>query len=189
MAAGVARELVPLGLVGAPHGLQGELRVKLHNPGSDLLARQRTIWLRAVGPHASGAAVREVDVRSCRRSGADYVLLSLAGVDDREAAQALRGHELCLPRAQLPALDEGEHYLVDLIGLRVVLADGTAVGRVEAALEYPAAQVLRVDAGDSAFELPLREPYLQEIRLEAGEIVAGEIDDLERLPANAKGGR
>ena len=178
-------DLVALGLVGAPHGLQGELRVKLHNPGSDLIGEQRRLWLRADRMQAA----RDVRVRSCRRSGADYVLLALEGVDDRDAAQALRGHELCVPRAQLPALADGEHYLIDLIGLRVVLADGTAVGTVEGAHEYPASQVLRVAAGDGAFELPLREPYLQEIRLAAGEVVAAEIDDLERLPPSGKGGR
>lgn len=183
-----APRLVALGLVGAPHGLHGELRVRLHNPDSDLLAAQRRLWLRASGAPPEQESAREALVRSCRRSGADYVLLALEGVDDREAAQALRGQELCVPRAQLPPLQEGEHYLIDLIGLRVVLADGTAVGTVERALEYPAAQVLRVVMTDGAIELPLREPYVQEVRVEAGEIVAGEIDDLERLPPSGKGG-
>ena len=182
-------QLVALGLVGAPHGLHGELRVKLHNPSSDLLAERERIWLRPAGTGGSnGQPPREARVRSCRRSGGDYVLLGLDGVDDREAAQALRGCELCIPRADLPPLAEGEHYLVDLVGLRVVLADGTAIGTVEAAVEYPAAQVLRVACPDCAIELPLREPYVSEIRLDAGEVVAGEIDDLERLP-RGKGAR
>jgi hypothetical protein len=42
---------------------------------------------------------------------------------------------------------------------------------------------------DGALELPLREPYVLEIRADAGEIVAGELDDLERLPASGKGTR
>ena len=180
--------LVALGLVGAPHGLDGELRVRLHNPSSDLLAERRRVWLREpAGSAAQG--VREARVRSCRRSGADYLLLGLEGVDDRDAAQALRGSELCIPREELPALAEGEHYLIDLIGLRVVLADGTAVGTVEQALEYPAAQVLRVALPEGALELPLREPYVQEIRVAAGEIVAAELDELERLPASRKESR
>jgi 16S rRNA processing protein RimM len=185
----VREQLVALGSVGAPHGLNGELRVKLHNPGSELLAARRKVWLRASDAAGNGHDAREARVRSCRRSGVDYVLLGLEGVDDRDAAQALRGCELCLPRAELPPLAEGEHYLIDLIGLRVVLADGTAVGVVEDAFEYPAAQVLRVATEHDAFELPLREPYLIEIRAEDGEIVAGEISDLERLPARSGAGR
>lgn len=177
-------QLVPLGSIGAPHGLHGELRVKLHNPSSELLAARRRVWLRfATGERPAQLA----EVRSCKRSGAGYLLVGLAGVEDRDAAAQLRGAELCVPRAELPQLAEGEHYLVDLIGLRVVLPDGTAVGTVEAALEYPAAQVLRVQAGEGAFELPMRAPYLVEIALDRGEVVADEIDDLERLPPSVKG--
>lgn len=185
----MSAQLVALGLVGAPHGLQGELRVKLHNPSSNLLSERDRVWLRTAGTGEGGAPPREARVRSCRRSGVDYVLLALDGIDSREAAQTLRGFELCVPRSELPPLAEGEHYLVDLIGLRVVHADGTALGTVEAALEYPAAQVLRVGCATDAIELPLREPYVLEIRVDAGEIVAGEIDDLERLPPSGKGGR
>jgi 16S rRNA processing protein RimM len=180
----VSEQLVALGSVGAPHGLHGELRVKLHNPSSDLIAERRQVWLRLAGGEQPA---RRALVRSCRRSGVDYVLLGLDGVDDREAASALRGAELCVPRELLPPLAPGEYYLIDLVGMRVVLADGTEVGTVERAIEYPAAQVLRVAAKDGAFELPMFQPYLVEVRLEQLEIVAAELDDLERLPARRKG--
>jgi 16S rRNA processing protein RimM len=171
--------------VGAPHGLNGELRVKLHNPSSGLLEDCRQVWLRVDG--GDEQTTRRALVRSCRRSGADYVLLGLDGVDDRDAAAALRGAELCIPRDALPALAPGEYYLIDLIGMRVVLADGSEVGTVERAIEYPAAQVLRVNAEQDAFELPMREPYLVEVRLAERTIVAAELDDLERLPVKGKG--
>lgn len=181
----MSQQLVALGSVGAPHGLNGELRVKLHNPSSDFLEDCRQIWLRVDGDEGSA---RRALVRSCRRSGADYVLLGLDGVDDRDAAAALRGAELCVPRAALPPLEDGEYYLIDLIGMRVVLADGSEVGTVEQAIEYPASQVLRVAAREDAFELPMREPYLVEVRLAERVIVAAELDDLERLPGKGKAG-
>jgi 16S rRNA processing protein RimM len=180
----VTQQLVALGSVGAPHGLNGELRVKLHNPSSDFLEGCRQIWLRLDGDEHG---TRRALVRSCRRSGAEYVLLGLDGVDDRDAAAALRGAELCVPRDALPALAPGEYYLIDLVGMRVVLADGSEVGTVERAIEYPASQVLRVAASEGAFELPMREPYLVEVQVPERTIVAAELDDLERLP-KGKGG-
>jgi 16S rRNA processing protein RimM len=180
----VPEQLVALGSVGAPHGLDGELRVKLHNPSTDLIAVRRPVWLRLAGNQDATRAV----VRSCRRTGPDYVVLGLDGVRDRDAAATLRGAELCVPRAALPPLEPGEYYLIDLVGMRVVLADGSELGTVEQAIEYPAAQVLRVATADGAFELPMLPPYLVEVRLAQREIVAAEIDDLERLPQRGKGG-
>ena len=57
--------------------------------------------------------------------------MRLAGVDDRDAAEALRGAEVCVrARRASPPLDEGEFYACDLEGARVVLASGEDVGRV-----------------------------------------------------------
>src|SRR5687767_1184159 len=102
--------LVALGVVARPHGVRGELRVHLYNPESDLLLGRSRVMLSHRGE------TREREILEARRHG-EALLVTLEGVASREAADALRGAELAVPRDELPPLGEGEHYHVDLIGL------------------------------------------------------------------------
>jgi 16S rRNA processing protein RimM len=179
---GAGKTLVPLGVVVGAHGLHGELRVKPYNPSSELLLSLPHATLRS----ANGEEAREVAVRQARRHG-QGLLIVIAGCSDRDAAQALRGSELCVPRAQLPALSEGEHYLVDLVGLRAQLSDGHVLGEITDTLEYPASQALRVAVKDGAMEIPLIAPYVVEIRLDEGVVIVDHVEDLEVEPAHKRG--
>ncbi|HEY6878478.1 MAG TPA: hypothetical protein VI299_10695, partial [Polyangiales bacterium] len=79
-------ELVELAAVVRGHALAGELVLKVFNPESDLLASLREVVLRA-----PSGETKSYKVRSSRGSK-DGVLLSLEGVSNRDAADALRGH-------------------------------------------------------------------------------------------------
>ena len=166
--------LVPLGVVTGAHGVHGELRVKPYNPGSPLLLTLQRALLRMPGP----GPAREVALRGARPHRHELIV-RIEACEDRDAAVALRGAELCLPRAQLPALAPGEHYLVDLIGLQARRADGTLVGSVMAVIEYPASQVLRIQTDAGMIEVPMLAPYLIEIRLDAGVVIVDHVEDLE----------
>jgi 16S rRNA processing protein RimM len=170
--------LVPIGVVVAAHGVRGELRVKLHNPASTLLGTHADVIVRR-GVDDAG---RRVAVRSARAHGQGIVRVALDGCADRDAALALRGAELCVPRAELPELPEGEHYLIDLIGLEARTPDGRAAGRVQDVIEYPAAQVLRVAVAGGVREVPLLSPYVLEIRLDEGTLIVDHLEDLELEP-------
>lgn len=182
--AGERDGLVPLGVLVGAHGVRGDLRVKLHNPDSELLQELERVSLRA-----PDGGLREVAIAGTRmhRQG---LLLRLAGCENREDAEALRGTELCIPRAQLPELPEGEHYLIDLIGLQAQRPDGSAVGTIEDAIEYPSAQALRVSVEGGVLEVPHLPPYVVELRIDEGVVVVDELDDLEieppRLPRRPK---
>lgn len=169
-----ARDLVPLGVVVAPHGVQGEVAVKLHNPASTLLESRRALWLR----DASG--VRRVSVRAAHRHK-QGLRVALAGCDTRDAAEALRRAELCVTRQELPRLADGEAYLVDLVGLEARTPAGERVGVVEDAVAYPAATVLRVQCADGVREVPAFAPYLVEARPSDGIVVVDRIEDLDVL--------
>jgi 16S rRNA processing protein RimM len=163
---------IALGVVMGTHGVRGELRVKLHNPESELLFDLDAVQLRAAGE------LRRYPVESVR-SGGKGVLLRLGGVDTIERAQALRGVELCVGRSRLPALPEGEFYHCDLEGLTLVDATGAPQGKVERVHDYPASSVLRVRTERGVLEVPMREPYLVRIDLAAGYVVADQLEDLE----------
>lgn len=163
---------IALGVVMGTHGVRGELRVKLHNPDSELL-----FGLNAVQLRAAGASQRYPIVQV--RPGGKGLLVLLGGVDTVEKAQVLRGAELCVARSQLPALPAGEFYHCDLEGLALVDVNGAARGVVERVHEYPAASVLRVRTDRGILEVPMREPYLVSIDLTAGQVVVDQLDDLD----------
>jgi 16S rRNA processing protein RimM len=69
----------------------------------------------------------------------------LAGIEDRDRAEALRGLRLYVPYAALPAPGEDEFYHADLIGLEAVLPDDTILGRVRAVHDFGAGDTLEID--------------------------------------------
>jgi 16S rRNA processing protein RimM len=163
---------IPLGAVTGTHGLRGTLRVKQFNSDSELLFDLEEVALRVQGE------LQFHRVLAARDTGKG-LLVELDAVRSVEAAEALRGAELCLPRALLPELPEGEFYFVDLEGLPVFGEDGSELGVVERVQEYPAAQVLRVQTEAGVYEVPMREPYLVDVDLAARRVVVAELSDLE----------
>lgn len=123
------RGLVAVGTVIKPHGIRGEICVENHADSPLLFAAGRTLLL------ASGKGrPRPYAVAACR-THQDRLLLTLQGVADRNAAEALRGLQILIPAAELPEPDEGEVYLHELLGARVELADGSPVGVFEGILD------------------------------------------------------
>jgi 16S rRNA processing protein RimM len=118
------------GRIGSPHGLDGTFHVV--DPRAELLVLGASI---VVGGRA---------LEITRRAGTDRrPLVRLAGHEDREAAQALRGSELLVARDQAPALEEDEWWAEDLEGCEVI--DGEAVvGSVRRVLALPSCEVLEV---------------------------------------------
>ena len=129
-------------MVGA-HGIRGEVRVRYLGDAPDHLLRAARLEL--VEP-AGGA--REVAVEAAREGRPGEVRMRLAGVEDRDQAQALRGSLLRSEAAALAPLEEGEHYWYELIGCAVVTTAGQPVGTVRELWETGAHDVLVVDTPD-----------------------------------------
>lgn len=131
----VAGKRVALAAVAGAHGVKGELKLKLFG-SVDSLAAQKMIFVGG----------REMALKSFRPAGKGAIA-SLEGVDDRSAAEALRGSLLEVDRASLPPLAGGEYYHADLIGLRCVDVQGTPVGTVVAVENYGAGDLLDIELG------------------------------------------
>jgi 16S rRNA processing protein RimM len=140
--------MVTMGRVAGSWGLQGWLKVTPYSAERDALLDYRTWWLRS----GDTAPWRAQAVSAARVHGAGLVA-QFEGLVVPEEAQKLRGASIGIPRAQLPALAEGEIYLSDLPGLAVVNRAGVALGTVESVLEYGAHPVLRVVAADGGVRL------------------------------------
>jgi 16S rRNA processing protein RimM len=170
----VDEKLVALGVVTRAHGVSGELRVKLFNPDSELLADQSEVVLRVKGD------ARPAQVVNWRPQGTDFLLLRIEGCASRNDAQSLRGAEVCVPRSALPEPAADEYYLVDLPGLDAFLPDGEPVGRIQEVVAYPSADVLLVQSSHGLIEVPMIEPYLVKVDISAGRVVINHLDDLGR---------
>ncbi|UQA55907.1 ribosome maturation factor RimM [Polyangium aurulentum] len=152
------RRFVPVAEVGRAHGIRGEVRLKLYHEGSELLGQRPTLKLRL--PDGTEQPAKIVSARNANKA----LLARLEGVDDRNAAEALAGAVLLVPRDEFPPLEEGEFYACDLEGARAVLPSGEEVGVVEALASYPTCEVLVIDRGlDGKLEVPLVEAYVASV--------------------------
>lgn len=127
-----------VGVVGAPHGIRGEVRIKSFT--ADPLA------IATYGPLRSQDGGRVVRVAAVRALKDDMVVARLEGIASRDAAAALTGLRLTVDRTALPAAAEDEFYHADLIGLAAIAADGAPLGRVAAVVNYGAGDILEIVA-------------------------------------------
>jgi 16S rRNA processing protein RimM len=168
------RKLVAVAEVARPHGILGEVRLKVYNAESDLLIRRPHVLLVPPdGPELSLAilAVREVD---------KALLVRFSGVDDRNAAEALRGAAVCVPRSALPPPEDGEFYAWDVEGARAVLPSGELVGHVAELASYPTCDVLVIARdGGKRIEVPLVEAYVSRVDVDQGVIELVTVEGLD----------
>jgi 16S rRNA processing protein RimM len=167
---------VPLAEVARPHGVRGELRLRLFNSDSDLLLHLDEVLVRF--PEGDE---QEVSVDAARRAN-DAILMKLHSVDDRDRAEELRGASVCVRRSDFPALEDGEFYACDVEGARVVVDGGEELGRVITLKSYPTVDVLEVAATDGGrpWEVPLVEGVIGRVDVEAGLVTLATREGIER---------
>lgn len=153
---------VLMGRILGAFGVRGELKVESYSEPLAAVLRYRPWILR----DAAGTWREVEDVRG--RETAKGVVARLPGVDDRDAADALRGTEILVPRTVLPPPAPGEYYWVDLEGLRVRTVEGVDLGTVAQVLPTGANDVLVV-RGDRERMIPFVQPqYVTAVDLDAG---------------------
>ncbi|WP_019170848.1 ribosome maturation factor RimM [Pseudaminobacter salicylatoxidans] len=175
---------IQMAVIGAPHGVRGELRVKTFT--GDPLA------LGDYGPLFSkdGRAFEVIDIRPAKT----VVVVRFKGVNGRDAAEALNGTELFIDRSALP--DDGEEdefYHADLIGLAVKDETGAAVGKVTAVQNFGGGDILEIShAGRKGVLVPFTETAVPEIDIKAGflridTVAAGLVEESGEQGADAQG--
>jgi 16S rRNA processing protein RimM len=93
-------------------------------------------------------------------------------VPTREAAEALRGLHLYIPRDRLPAPADDEFYLADLIGLAAITPAGESLGVVQSVRDFGAGDVLEIKpATGASWFVAFTMAAVPEVRMAAGQIV------------------
>ncbi len=169
---------VPLAEIARPHGVQGELRLRLFNADSDLLLDVDEVLLRL-----TDGKEHEVSVDRARRAD-DAILMRLHSVNDRNRADELRGAQVCVRRSNFPKLDEGEFYVGDILGARVSLGENQSFGIVKDYRNYPSVDVFVIQVEGGLLEVPNREGYVLWIDAQGGEVALESIEGLELEPQN-----
>ena len=156
--------MVVMGRVTAPFGVKGWCKVYTLTAQPGNLCSYPVWWLRRDGDW------REVKVIAAKVQG-NTLVAQLAGIETREAAAALRGSEIGVPREQLPDAARDEFYWADLIGLKVVNAEQHEFGRVIRIVQTGANDVLVVaDGNEGAREMliPFIADAIKEVNVAAG---------------------
>ena len=119
---------VVVGHVTKAHGIRGEVAVEVRSDNPDRFVDGATLFT-----HDG----RSLTMERAHEHGA-RMLVKFEGVDDRSAAEALRGQELVVPESWLPALDEGEYWPFQLEGCVVETESGRPLGSITEVIANPA---------------------------------------------------
>ena len=155
---GRAQHRIALAAVAGAQGVKGEVRLKLFSDSVESLSRHKKLYV-------GGAEKRLLSVRDAGKTA----VARFEGVDDRSAAEALRGSLVEVDRSALPPLEEGEYYHADLVGLGAFVRGGALIGKVVAVENYGAGDLLEIEVEGGKTSLIPFKPGIAD--LEDGRVV------------------
>jgi 16S rRNA processing protein RimM len=150
-------------IVGA-HGIRGDVLIESYAAEPQAIA--------AYGPLEVEDGKRRLEI-SIVRLTPKGVIAHVAGVDDRNGAETLKGLALYVDRARLPDVAEGEFYRADLVGLAVEDRDGRKIGTVLAVANYGAGDILelRLESTAKTELIPFADAFVPVVDIAGGRIV------------------
>lgn len=168
-----------LGVITGAHGVRGEVKVKTFTADPRALVRYGAL------SDAPGKRSFQLAMRGTARG---LAIARIDGVDTRDAAEALKGVELWVPRDKLPKAKRGEFYIADLVGLAAVTEAGETIGRVARVLNYGAGDVLEIERpGTDTLLLPFAAPMVGEVDVAGGRVFVSPPDEVEARPEPGEG--
>lgn len=161
---GESKRRILLGHISVAHGIRGEVVLVSHT--------ERPTDIAAYGPLGDEDGVRSFCIKSIRHAGKGLIA-SIEGIDNRTAAEALRGTRLYVDRSRLPPPGAGEWYQADLVGLAAVSALGEAVGEVVAVQNFGAGDILEIRpaAGGPTLLVPFEDAFVPAVEVAQRRIV------------------
>ncbi|OCW58995.1 ribosome maturation factor RimM [Hoeflea olei] len=153
-----------VGVIGAAQGLRGEVRVKPFTGDPLALADYGALYA------SDGRRFEVLDHRFAKT----VVIIRFRGINDRTAAEALKGLELYIDRSSLPdeELEEDEYFHADLEGLEAWDAEGRCWGRVTGVLDFGGGDLLELrEEGGKPVVIPFTRAAVPSVDLAAGRIL------------------
>ena len=156
-------------------GIKGEVRITLYAQDSTNLKEGKVLLLERAGKTLR-ATIRRL------RYQKDRPVVKLENLDDRNAAEEIRGMEVSIFASDLEDLPEGEHYVRDLIGCKIIdITDGREVGTLKDVIQNTAQSILEIETADGRDVLiPAVDAFMRGIDEDAGiikvELIPGLLD-------------
>ncbi|HEY6632867.1 MAG TPA: ribosome maturation factor RimM [Rhizobiaceae bacterium] len=164
-----------MAVIGAAHGIKGELRVKTFTGDPMALADYGPLYAK------DG---RAFEIEAIRPAG-DVVVVRFKGLGDRTAAEGLTGIELFVDRSVLPPEEEDEFYYADLVGLAIRDETGAEAGRVVAVQNFGGGDILEITfQGRKGMLIPFTQAAVPEVDVAGGfirvdTVAAGLVEDAD----------
>ena len=168
----IPADLVPLGKIIKPHGIRGEVKVRLYNCDSKTLKMGQSVWVKSEGNDPIIYVIEKLNLQS------DKSRLKFKNVNDRNSAELLRDFTLSVCRDEFPETVDEEFYLVDLIGFNVIDQAGKKVGKVSDIMENPANDILMILDGDKEHLIPMVDDFVTLFDFEKKQVTINLIDGL-----------
>ena len=168
----IPADLVPLGKIIKPHGIRGEVKVRLYNCDSETLKMGQSVWVKSEGNDPIIYVIEKLNLQS------DKSRLKFKNVNDRNSAELLRDFTLSVCRDEFPETVDEEFYLVDLIGFNVIDQAGKKVGKVSDIMENPANDILMILDGDKEHLIPMVDDFMTLFDFEKKQVTINLIDGL-----------
>ena len=162
--------LIVVGVIKGAHGVRGDVRVKSFTADPDAVFTYGALLDEAGKPVLTPRSARP---------GKDHFIVRPAEQKQKEDWDGLRGTLLHVPRAQLPAPEEDEFYIEDLVGLSVFSGGNVPAGTVKAVQNFGADDLLevRLAAGGETVLVPFTLADVPTVDLAAGRIVIPTLED------------
>jgi len=160
-------DLIDLGIVYDAQGLKGHIKVRPYSPDPVALLACNEVYLQASCP---GALFTSYRVQSTKiHSG--YVVMLLDGICDRDAALALKGLMVALPRKAFPSPEQDTYYWIDLIGCEVYNEQGIRLGNIEDLAEFGAHPVMTIGSE----LIPFVPAIVRSVQLKSADLPSGRV--------------
>jgi 16S rRNA processing protein RimM len=167
---------IAIGVLGKPHGVQGEISLRLFNLESPLLTELSSVILERAGQRAARVVTRS-------RPFGKGLLVMFAGISTREQASALTLSHVRIDRSALPTPRAGEYFVSDVVGCEVFSQDGARLGIADETFWNGAHDIMVVrnatdPAGEKEHLIPLVPDFILQVDA-AGRIirVTWQLDD------------
>jgi 16S rRNA processing protein RimM len=159
----MSEQQICLGVIIGARGITGEVRIKTYTGTPEDITAYGSLR-----DETGGRTFEIADVRVIKGQAS----VRIEGINDRDAAEALKGIELYVSRADLPDTGDGEYYHSDLIGLAVLGQEGEAVGTVKALYDFGAGDVLEIERPEASdVMLSFNEEMVTDVDIKAGRLV------------------
>lgn len=146
-----------------PRGLKGEMKVEFYSSDVARLSHLKRVKLDGV----------EYAIEKLSAEG-QYGFIKLKDIATVEKAESLRGRLLYAKRSDLPELDSDKHYIVDIIGLSVIVG-GDTVGVISDVLQYGSADVYVVKTDKGSLSFPAIKQVIKDIDIAGGKMTLDEV--------------